>query len=78
MQKQGCKKDAVGSAGSGSFKVILALLTKAVVVQVAIFIIEIGESDLQQLFSKLYLNWSGKQSLILVLILQISFHKQLK
>ena len=39
IQKQGGKKDAVGSVGSGVVKVVLTLLTKAVIVQVKISII---------------------------------------
>ena len=55
-QKRGGKRDAVGPVGSGGFKVILTLLTKAVAVQVRILIIEVGEPGLQQLLLKLCLD----------------------
>ena len=75
-QKRGGKRDAVGPVGSGGFKVVLTLLTKAVAVQVRILIIKVGESGFQRLLSKLCLDWSEKQSLILVL--QVGFHELLK
>lgn len=43
MQKQSGKKDAIEFVSPNGFKVILILLTKAVVVQVRIPIVEIGE-----------------------------------
>lgn len=55
-QKRGYKRDTVGPAGSGGFKVVLALLTKTAVVQVEILIIEVGEPSLEQLLSKLRLD----------------------
>ena len=66
-QKRGSKKDAVGPVGSGGFKVVFTLLTKALAVQVRIPIIEVGKPGLQRLLSKLCMNWSRKRSLILVL-----------
>lgn len=39
LQIQDCKKDAVRLAGSGGFKMVLALLAKAIIVQIEIFII---------------------------------------
>ena len=75
-QKQGGKRDAIGPVGSGGFKVVLTLLTKAVAVQVRIPIIEVGELGFQRFLLKLCLNWSGRWSLILVL--QVGFHKLLE
>ena len=75
MQKQGGKRDTVGPVGSGSFKVVLPLLTKVIAVQVRIPIIEVGEPGLQQLLSKLRLDRNGRQSLILVL--QVGFYELL-
>ena len=57
---------------------ILTLLTKAVAVQVRILIIYVGESSLQRLLSKLSLHRSWKRGLVLVLVLQVSFHELLK
>ena len=65
-QKQDRKRDAVRLTSSSNFKVDLILLTKAKVVQVIIFNIEVGELGLQQLFSKLCLDWSRRRSLVLV------------
>ena len=75
-QKRGSKWDTVGPVGSGGFKVVLTLLTKAVAVQVRIPIIEVGKPGFQRLLSKLCLDWSGRQSLILVL--QVDFHELLE
>ena len=55
-QERGGKWDTVGCIGSGGFKVILTLLTKAVAVQVRISIIKVGEQGLQRLLSKLCLD----------------------
>ena len=73
MQEQGGKWDKVGPVGFGNFKVVLTLLTKAVVVQIKISIIEVGEPSLQRLLSKRCLDLSGRQSLILVF--QMDFHE---
>ena len=75
-QKRGGKRDAIGPVGSGGFKVVLTLLTKAVAVQVRIPIIEVGEPGFQRLLSKLCLNWSKRRSLILVL--QVGFYELLE
>ena len=75
-QKRGSKRDTVGPVGFGGFKVILTLLTKAVAIQVRISIIEVGEPSLQWLLSKFYLDWSGRQSLVLVF--QVGFHELLE
>ena len=53
MQKRGGKRDAVEPVGSGGFKVVLTLLTKAVAIQVRIPIIEVGEPGIQRLLPKL-------------------------
>ena len=75
-QKRGGKWDMVGPVGSGSFKVVFTLLTKVVVVQMRIPIIEVGKPGFQRLLSKLCLDWSKKQSLIL--ILQVDFYELLE
>lgn len=74
MQKQGGKKDVVGPAYFGSFKEVLALLTKAVAVQVGISVIDIRKPGFQKLLLKLYLDQSGS----LILVHQIGFHKLLE
>ena len=75
-QKRGGEWDTVGPVGSGGFKVVLTLLTKAVAVQVRISIIEVGEPGFQRLLSKFCLDRSGRQSLVLVL--QIGFYELLE
>ena len=69
IKERSDKWDAVGSAGFGIIKVVLILLTKTIAVQVKIAIIKIGEPDLQQLLSKLYLDQSTRRDLVLILIL---------
>lgn len=76
IQIRGGKRDAVGPAGSGGFKMVFTLLTNVVAVQIKIFIIEVKELGLQQLLFKLCLNQNGRPSLIL--IFQISFYELLK
>ena len=55
-EEQSGKWDVIGPISSGDVKVILTLLTKAVAVQVRVFIIKIGELGLQQLLLKLCLD----------------------
>ena len=68
-QKRGNKKDTVELIIPGNFKTTLILLTKLIIVQVRIFIIEFGKMGLQKLLLKFCLDWSEKLSLILVLSL---------
>lgn len=44
VQKRDGKKDVVGFVGLSGFKIIFIFLTKTVVVQVSIFIIEVRET----------------------------------
>lgn len=76
MQKQGSTRDVVGPIGSSGFEVVLILLTKAVPVQMRITIIEVREPGFQWLLSKFCLNYSRKQSLILVF--QVNFYQILQ
>lgn len=65
-KKQGSKKNAVGPTSSGSYEVVFTLLTKIVAIQVEVSIIEVETPGLQRLLLKFCLDWSRKQSLILI------------
>ena len=77
IEKRGNRSNAVRPAGFSSVKVVLPLVTKILVVEVRIPIIKVGELCFQRLLLKIYLDWSEKRGLVLVLILvfQARFHE---